>query len=58
MEDNNKTKWSRRGFAASLVAGIGLIAARFPGRKKIAAPISMKEASYYVPLDRAKEQKK
>lgn len=52
-EAEGTRKCSRRGFAVSLVAG-GLLAGTGRGRK-LAAPISLKEAAHYVPLDRPRE---
>ena len=48
---NRGGRLSRRGFAAGIVAGIGLLAGRALERAKVATHLSMKEAAYYEPLD-------
>ncbi|MFO8058011.1 MAG: hypothetical protein R6V10_12010 [bacterium] len=55
MEDKqNKEKRSsisRRGFACSAAAGLGLVAAA-PGRKLVVEPVSCHEADYYDSRDK------
>ena len=56
--EQTKLNLSRRGFAASLLAGAGLAATRVIGPRKMAAAVSMKEADYYIPLDHPERTKK
>ena len=50
-KENVSLGWSRRLFAGSLVSGIGLALARLGKGQRLAAPVSMKEASHYTPWD-------
>ncbi len=49
--EKQKKGVTRRGFATSILGGLGLVVTRPLDKTKAAAPVSLKEASYYSPED-------